>query len=285
MKPGRSDGAMSIALGPIVVEGFVATSAAPLPPRSSSETLARLRVCAATSATISSMTETRRFGMAKRTLRRLSRSRGGPSAIPEGLAGVMMIGHRDYVGGRWDQMGRLQLDFLISRGLRPDDAFLDIACGSLRGGVHFIRYLDPGNYLGIDKEKVLIRRGLSKELPREVRKEKHPELVVSDAFEFDRLSKRPDYSLAHSLLSHLNAVDTERCLMKLRAHVAPQHPFYATFILGASEENASRSHARVAFCFSPDELAAIGARTGWLCNYVGDWGHPDKQVMMEFIAA
>lgn len=196
-----------------------------------------------------------------------------------------MIGHRDYVGGRWDEMGQLQLDFLVSYGLRPHHVLLDIACGPLRGGVHFIRYLDPGNYLGIDKERILIRRGLSKELSRQVRKEKHPELVVSDAFEFDRFSKQPDYSLAHSLFSHLNATDAEQCLANLRKRVAPQHQFYATFILGSSKDNASRSHARVSFSASPDELAAIGERNGWVCNYIGDWGHPDKQVMMQFIAA
>jgi SAM-dependent methyltransferase len=231
------------------------------------------------------MTESRRFRIAKRGFRRVWRSGGGKPAVPEGVAGVMMIGHRDYVGGRWDRMGRLQLDFLVGRGLRPDHVFLDIACGPLRGGVHFIQYLDPGNYLGIDKEKVLIRRGLAKELPRQVRREKRPELVVSDAFEFDRFSKRPHYSLAHSLFSHLNAADAERCLMNLRAHVAPEHQFYATFILGTSDENAGRSHARIAFRFSPDELAAIGARNGWLCDYIGDWDHPDNQVMMQFTAA
>jgi hypothetical protein len=195
----------------------------------------------------------------------------------------MVIGHRDYVGGMWEEMGRLQFEFLLSRGLQPEHVFLDIACGSLRAGVHFIRYLDRGNYLGIEKEQVLIQRGLSKELPAEVRVEKCPELVVSDAFEFDRFSKRPDFSLAQSLFTHLNAADVERCLVNLRAHVAPQHEFYATFAPGASTA-AGRSHARGSFYYSPDELAAIGERNGWQCNYIGDWGHPRKQVMMQFIA-
>ena len=230
------------------------------------------------------MSESRRFRVLKRQLRRVRGGKGLP-AVPEGRAGVMMIGHRDYIGGRWDEIGELQFNFLVGRGLRPDNVFLDIACGSLRAGVHLIPYLDPGNYLGIEKEKVLVNRGLTKELSAEVREEKRPELVVSDSFEFERFSKQADYSIAHSLFSHLNASDTERCLSNLRSYAPPQHQLFATFILGSSNDNAGRSHSREAFRFSVDELAAVGTHNGWQCEYLGEWGHPDGQVMMQFTAA
>jgi hypothetical protein len=218
-----------------------------------------------------------------RRFRGLRRFGVTPRLIPEGPAGVMVIGHRDYVGGMWEEMGQLQFDFLLSRGLRPEHVFLDIACGSLRAGVHFIRYLDRGNYLGIEKERALIQRGLTKELPAEVRDEKCPELVTSSSFEFDRFSKQADFSLAQSLFTHLNGADVESCLTKLRANVAPQHEFYATFAAGTSR--SGRSHARGSFYYSPDELASMGERCSWQCNYIGDWGHPRKQVMMQFVAA
>ncbi len=195
----------------------------------------------------------------------------------------MAVGHRDYIGGMWEEVGRLQFDFLVSRGLRPENVFLDIACGSLRGGIHFISYLNPGNYLGLDKEKVLIQRGLDKELSADMREQKHPEFVVSDSFEFERFSKQPDLSLAQSLFTHLNATDLEHCLVKLRVHVAPGHTLYATFALGASKD-AGQSHAHRSFYYLPDQLAAIGERNGWRCDYIGDWGHPREQVMMQFIA-
>ena len=63
-------------------------------------------------------------------------------------------GHRRFVGGNdefWDLIRELQFRFLVERGLAPSDTFIDVACGSLRGGVNFIRYLEPGRYLGIDK--------------------------------------------------------------------------------------------------------------------------------------
>jgi hypothetical protein len=206
---------------------------------------------------------------------------------PEGIvtfAKVLKGGHRLYVGGEWDEIGELQFNFLVSRGLRPEHVFLDIACGSLRGGVHFIRYLAPGNYQGIDKEKILIRRGLAKELPRQVREEKRPEFVVSDSFEFDRFSKPANFSLAQSLFTHLVSSEVEHCLASLRAHVAPGHELYATFLLGSSEPNPPRPHPHLRFHFSREEFAAFGERNGWRSNYVGEWGHPRGQVMMQFVA-
>src|SRR5271168_1826262 len=59
----------------------------------------------------------------------------------EGMESVGELGYRRYVGGYWDQVGRLQFEFLQSRGLQSNHVLLDIACGSLRGGRFFIPYL------------------------------------------------------------------------------------------------------------------------------------------------
>ena len=69
----------------------------------------------------------------------------------EDESGIRTMGHRNWVGGGWDEIGKLQFDFLISRGLKPHHVFLDIACGSLRAGRFLIPYLDAGNYLGIEE--------------------------------------------------------------------------------------------------------------------------------------
>ena len=52
------------------------------------------------------------------------------------------------VGGMWDEIGRLQFEFLRARGLKADHWLLDIGCGCLRGGIHAIKYLKTGNYYG-----------------------------------------------------------------------------------------------------------------------------------------
>eukprot|EP00929_Paragymnodinium_shiwhaense_P056529 TRINITY_DN28286_c0_g1_i2.p3 TRINITY_DN28286_c0_g1~~TRINITY_DN28286_c0_g1_i2.p3 ORF type:complete len:106 (-),score=24.72 TRINITY_DN28286_c0_g1_i2:81-398(-) len=46
--------------------------------------------------------------------------------------------YQEDVGAAWDTIGPLQLEFLRGQGLLPQHRLLDLACGSLRGGVHFV---------------------------------------------------------------------------------------------------------------------------------------------------
>lgn len=207
-----------------------------------------------------------------------------PPRIPEGDEGIRMVGHRDYVGGRWEEVGRLQLDFLVEQGLTPAHCLLDIGCGALRAGVHFIRYLAPGHYLGLDKERTLIERGLEHELDATVRQAKQPELVVSSRFEFAKFSRRPGLSIAQSLFTHLSVEDAELCLRNLRAFVATGHACFATFIDGDSARNPTRSDSQLGFFYSRTEMERFGTRTGWEPLYVGDWKHPRHQMMMRYLA-
>src|SRR6476619_7354649 len=64
--------------------------------------------------------------------------------------------HRDFVGGLWDLAGTHQLRFLVAHGLRPWMRLLDLGCGCLRGGIHLVRFLDPGRYYGIDVNASLL---------------------------------------------------------------------------------------------------------------------------------
>jgi hypothetical protein len=98
------------------------------------------------------------------------------------------LAHREVIGGNWDVIGPLQFDYVVGQGLQPHHVFLDIACGCLRGGRLFIQYLEPGHYLGIDRDGNLIRYGVELELGRDVADAKRPEFLVSSRFEFDRFS-------------------------------------------------------------------------------------------------
>lgn len=73
--------------------------------------------------------------------------------------------HRDIVGGRWDETGRLQMDILRDAGLRPDHHLLDIGAGALRLGCRAVPYLDPGHYWATDASRALMLRGREAELP------------------------------------------------------------------------------------------------------------------------
>ncbi len=51
--------------------------------------------------------------------------------------------HRHAVGGMWDEIGRLQFDFLVARGLRPSTALLMSAVGHCAAGFTSSRISDP----------------------------------------------------------------------------------------------------------------------------------------------
>ena len=194
------------------------------------------------------------------------------------------LGHRGYVGGMWDEIGRLQFEMMIRFGLRPHHCLLDIACGSLRGGVHFIDYLESGNYLGIDREESAIRLGIEKELGQAVYEAKKPEFIVSDAFEFSRFSKEPDFSLAQSLFTHLTADEIQFCLKQLSQHRAPGHTLLATFFEGNSDRNQTTADYLANFSYSQDEMKAFGEGSGWKSTYIGAWNHPRNQMLMKYEA-
>ncbi len=206
------------------------------------------------------------------------------ASAPEGVAEIDRVGHRAYVGGLWDEIGVLQLAFMRSQGLRPDQTLLDIACGSLRGGVHFIPWLDPGRYLGLDREARLIELGIERELGAALYAERRPEFVVSDRFAFERFSRRPDMSIAQSLFTHLSPEDIALCLGNLRPVVAPGHRLMATFIPGDGSGNPERSHPHLPFRYPAARLVALGRDAGWEVEQIGEWGHPRGQRMLCFTA-
>jgi SAM-dependent methyltransferase len=201
-----------------------------------------------------------------------------------GPAGIAQVGHREYVGGLWDEVGRLQFRFLRSHGLRPEHRLLDVGCGSLRAGVHLVPYLDPGCYMGVDKEPELLRLGIERELDPAVFEVKRPVLLALPRFEFDRLPAAPDIAWANSLFTHLPLTDIRLCLANLRSVIAPGGIFYATFAeCDEQADNPTEPHDHRLFEYTHGEMVEAGHATGWRVEHLGKWGHPRGQRMVKFI--
>lgn len=75
---------------------------------------------------------------------------------------------------------------MLSRGLKPEHKLLDISCGSLRGGVKFVRYLNAGNYFGTDLNASLLQAGYDIEIANEGLLEELPRsnLITDEKFDF-----------------------------------------------------------------------------------------------------
>jgi hypothetical protein len=202
---------------------------------------------------------------------------------------IHQSGHRPFVGGDgtyWDTIGDLQFRFLLDRGLVPSDTLVDVGCGSLRGGVRFIRYLDPGHYLGIDKHIDLIIYGVARELGIDAFADKQPRFVVSDAFEFHKFGETPTFGIAQSLFTHLAAHDVDLCLSNLRAVASPSCRLFATFFeVDEPIANPAASDSHGYFGYTRKQMEAFGARTGWQPRYIGAWNHPRGQNIIEYAAS
>lgn len=200
-----------------------------------------------------------------------------------GPQGIEKVGHREYVGGMWEEIGQLQFDFLCSRGLTPNHYLLDIACGSLRAGVHFIRHLEPGHYLGVEKEQLLLDAAIEKELDPELYEAKQPQLLCSDCFAFDKFGVGPNFALAQSLFTHLPDRMMHLCFANLRKVIAPDGMFFATFheadrAVDSIDENQDYGY----FLYTREQMAEYGKRHGFTSQYIGEWGHPREQKMMQY---
>lgn len=203
--------------------------------------------------------------------------------IPEGDEGIAKMGHRGYVGGLWEEIGTLQFDFLLSKGLKPNHFLLDIACGSLRLGVKAIPYLERSHYLGIEKESGLVEAGLERELDPSIRAEKQPNIVISNAFEFEKLGQKADVAIAQSLFTHLPPSLIQLCFENLHPYLADSGVFYATYFRSERQvNNPNKPHDRACFYYTQEEMHGFGTAYGFTANYIGEWNHPRNQVIVEY---
>ena len=202
--------------------------------------------------------------------------------------------HRDAIGGMWEEIGRLQFEFVKSRGLRPDQKLCDTGCGALRGGIHFVRYLDAGKYYGLDINASLLEGG-RRELEKAGLAAKNANLLADDRFEMSRFGAKFDYLLSVSVFTHLYANHIVRCLTEAQKVLAPGGQFLATFFNAPTSAHLQpikqepgsvvTYYDRDPFHYSPEEMTMLGSLAGLKTEVIGDWSHPRNQWMLAFTPA
>lgn len=201
--------------------------------------------------------------------------------------------HRAFIGGVWDSHGQRQLEFLTEQGLLPEHRLLDVGCGCFRAGRGFIDYLEPGHYFGIDANHSLIQTGYDVELSDAQRAKLPPQnLRANDRFDAD-FGVQFDYAIANSVFSHVSLNHVRLCLYRLGPLMAPGGSFFATFF----ERKPSHPIDKVTktrkgkgffteknlYWYYRDDLRWASSFGPWKFRYIGDWGHPANQRMVQFI--
>ena len=191
------------------------------------------------------------------------------------------IGSRDYrafVGSpqTYDAMSALQFNLLTLLGLRDHSSFLDIGCGSLRGGRLFITYLLPGRYCGVEPEQWLIDEGIRHEVGRDLIDLKQPLFSNDGDFTLSVFDRQFDFILAQSIFSHASEPQINRCLGEARKVMGPASIFVATFVEG--DQNYSGKDWVYPGCttYTLARMIQLAEEHGLACEPI-DWPHSAQQ--------
>lgn len=184
-------------------------------------------------------------------------------------------GSRHAVGDNWDVIGKLQYDWMVSKGLRKGNRMLDIGCGCMRGGVNYAKLLGDG-YYGIDVNASLIASGVRElsgvgvELPV-------GNLVVGDMYNIRAMDSEFDYAIAMSVFTHLPIEQLVVCLDELWYCMNSGGLFYFTIFTGDTDECVASHVDRDPYRYDVDNIR----HWGWEIEYLGGWGHPVGQKMVK----
>jgi SAM-dependent methyltransferase len=213
--------------------------------------------------------------------------------------------HRIFVGNNWDSIGKLQFDFCVNQGLTPDMKLIDIGCGSLRAGTHFIRYMG-NNYYGIDRHEQLINAGINIEAPMCNLVARRENFFVTKDFDLSPFNTKFNFGWCNSVFTHLPTRCIIECLTNTQPYFAPGATLYATIYItkgysyqnelqtfndrrqyvntGPIQHDEESMSGLKTFCYNIRDIVKIfdSVKTMWECNILGDWNHPKEQQMLTF---
>ena len=208
--------------------------------------------------------------------------------------------HRDAIGGLWDELGELQLQFLRDQGMQPHHRLLDIGCGALRLGVRAIDYLNPQHYFGSDISPELVDAGYQQELSDAQREKcsRESQFLLSHDFDFSALPEAVDFAIAQSVFTHLPLNHIRHCLARLVPHLVPGGVFYATAWLLPDDMPLDEPYVQPGtigaqsiistaiadpYHYHAADFAYMIRGLPYTLEVIGEWGHSRGQQMLAFI--
>jgi len=115
--------------------------------------------------------------------------------------------HHSNYGEPWAG-GRDVFEFLAqSAHLKPDSRVLEIGCGTLRVGLHFIRFLNPEHFHCLERDELSLMAAFRYELPSQGLLSKRPLIVKGEDMDFGKFGAGLMYDLIYASAVFLHMPD------------------------------------------------------------------------------
>jgi len=171
----------------------------------------------------------------------------------------------------WKMKRAFQFDFLQRMGLERGQRLLDLGCGTLRGGLPLIEFLDAGHYTGVEVRADVLAEARA-ELAEAGLTHKSPVLVHATDLGALELPEPFDVIWAFSVLIHMDDATLARALFCVARHLAPDGSFLANVRLaqgGGDEEREQRWEGFPVVTRTLDFYRAAGAPHGLALRDLG----------------
>lgn len=94
-----------------------------------------------------------------------------------------------------------------SSQLKPDSRVLEIGCGTLRVGLHFIRFLTPEHFHCLERDELSLMAAFRYELPSQGLLFKRPLIVKGEDMDFSKVGSGVMYDLIYASAVFLHMPD------------------------------------------------------------------------------
>jgi len=167
-----------------------------------------------------------------------------------------------------------QFDFMLTQGLKKEHKLLEFGCNALNAGIHFMKYLNLGNYTGIDVTPELIEIG-KRRISMNNLWDKKPRVILTEPYDFSHFENNYfDIIWCIGVLSHLPPTETELVITNWKDILKKDGgKIFATCNLEGTKENQKTF---INYEYSLDFFVKLAQKLGLQLKFIKEWSNFTK---------
>ena len=168
----------------------------------------------------------------------------------------------------YSDLGEESLSFLIKKGLKPHNSFLDFGCGYLRLGIALIPYLKKGKYTGIDIAKERVDLGIRELEKKGIKKSQYNTYISSNNSISELLiNKKFDFIYLESVVTHTPLNDFKEILRCFSIILEKNGKVFFTFHISNKQKKIGVKD----FYYPFKKIKEVCQENGFLAEIDNEW--------------